>query len=116
MAKLWDDSKDNEEITIVGNGDQRRDFTHVNDIVSGLIKLGFSDNVGLYNLGRGHNYSINEIVDMIKKYASKEVKVKNLDQRPGEVQITLANIDKTKKDIGWEPIYNIEEYLKKEIC
>jgi nucleoside-diphosphate-sugar epimerase len=78
-----------EELTIVGDGNQRRDFTHVNDIASGLIAISEEDrSAEVFNLGTGTNYSINELADMFggpKKY---------LPARPGEARNTKADISK----------------------
>ena len=115
VGKFIRQYNEGETITIVGDGEQRRDFTNVNDIVSGLIKLGFSNYQGVYNLGSGQNYSINDLVDMIKKYSSKEVKVGRLNPRPGEAQETLADIKKTYIDLGWEPVHNLEDYIKEKL-
>ena len=55
-----------EHLTIVGDGEQRRDFTHVSDIVEGLIKVASHNQNDLFHLGRGINYSINELASMFK--------------------------------------------------
>ena len=58
--------RDNETITIVGDGEQRRDFTHVNDIVDGLYKVGIGNkkHKDAWELGSGVNFSINEVYQM----------------------------------------------------
>ena len=53
-------------MTVVGTGDQKRDFTFIDDVVSANIKAAYSNvNHGIYNVGTGKNYSINDIVEMI---------------------------------------------------
>ena len=61
--------RDGENITIVGDGNQRRDFTHVIDIVDGLYKVGMSNekHEDAWELGTGKNYSINEVFEMFKE-------------------------------------------------
>jgi len=100
-----------EDLTIVGDGEQRRDFTHVYDICRGLMSLAFKDVTGIYNLGTGTNYSINEIVDLIIHNGTKNINKKYLEQRPGEARNTLADITKTTEDTEWIPEHNIEDYL-----
>ena len=94
-------------LTITGDGEQRRDFTHVNDIVSGLILMSEERwNGDIFNLGTGTNYSINELADMYgydKKYISK---------RPGESQITLADISESRQKIGYAPSEDIKDYIQ----
>ena len=102
-----------EPLTIVGDGKQRRDFTHVNDIVDGLIKVSetsFSEPAELHHLGSGINYSINELAEMLTN-ASKEY----IPLRRGEGDVTLADYNKTFKRLGWKSKENLEEYIHKFI-
>jgi UDP-glucose 4-epimerase len=95
------------KIKIVGDGEQRRDFTHVNDIVDGLIKVmdnGKSDN--LYHLGRGVNYSINELTSM---FENPEIKYTPL--RKGEGLVTLADYEETFNKLSWRATYNLKDYI-----
>lgn len=98
---------DGQPLTITGNGEQRRDFTHVDDIVSGLVSLSEGQYTGeVYQLGTGTNYSINDLADMFggeKKY---------IPARPGEAWETLADISKTVKDTGWLPEISLDTYIK----
>jgi nucleoside-diphosphate-sugar epimerase len=97
---------DHDEVIIYGSGNQRRDFTHVDDICEGLystIKLNIKE---IIDLGFGRNYSINEIAHMFKIK-----KIKNLPARKGEGNCTLANIATTKKYIDWEPKIEIKDYI-----
>tara|TARA_B110000858_G_C17670777_1_gene411808 strand:+ start:49 stop:909 length:861 start_codon:yes stop_codon:yes gene_type:complete len=99
--------KNNEPLTIVGDGEQRRDFTHVNDIVEGLIKVmdnGKSDN--LYHLGRGVNYSINELTSMFEN-----PKIKYTPPRKGEGLVTLADYEETFNKLSWRATYNLKDYI-----
>jgi UDP-glucose 4-epimerase len=101
---------DNEPLTIVGDGEQRRDFTHVSDVVSANIAAAISDvsdeNYGqLYNIGNGTNYSINEIADSI---SSNQV---NIPPRVGEARTTLANNSKMRKVFNWEPKVNLFQWI-----
>jgi len=95
--------------TVTGDGNQRRDFTHVNDIVHGLCRLSTEDRFGeIYNLGSGKNYSINEVV----RFFDEDPDVEFLPKRPGEAQDTLADIKKMTKDFGWNPTHNLEDYIQ----
>jgi UDP-glucose 4-epimerase len=99
--------KNNEPLTVVGDGKQRRDFTHVNDIVDGLIKImhnGKSDN--LYHLGRGINYSINELASMFK-----DAKIKHVSVRKGEGLVTLADYEETFTKLSWRAVYDLKDYI-----
>ena len=97
-------------MTIVGDGEQRRDFTHVYDICEGLIKFSEREwNGDVFNLGTGSNYSINEIAKMFGG------PIKYIPSRPGENRETLADIRDTTEQTGWIPHYNLENYIKEKI-
>lgn len=102
--------QNNEPLTIVGNGEQRRDFTHVNDITEGLIKVASNTKNSLFHLGRGINYSINELAAMFE-YDN----IKYIPLRKGEGLITLADYQKTFIALGWEAKYNLQDYIKEKI-
>jgi UDP-glucose 4-epimerase len=98
--------KNNNPLTVVGDGEQRRDFTHVSDICSGLIAISHKNrDADVYNLGTGINYSINQLVEM---FSHPKV---HIPSRPGEARISLADITKSNKDLGWHPKYNLKEYI-----
>jgi len=99
--------KNNKPLTIVGDGKQRRDFTHVNDIVDGLIKImhhGKTDN--LYHLGRGINYSINELASMFK-----DAKIEYVPLRKGEGLVTLADYEETFSKLSWRATHDLKDYI-----
>lgn len=97
------------DLTVTGNGDQRRDFTHVDDIVSGLISLSRITRQGdVYQLGTGKNYSINQLADMFGG------NIKYIPARPGEAWETLADITSTVEDAKWFPKTQLEEYITKK--
>jgi len=94
------------ELPVTGNGVQRRDFTHIDDIVSGLIALANTSCAGIYNLGTGINYSIVEVAKMFSN------KITYISKRPGEAQNTLADISDTEKDLGWVSKVSLKEYIE----
>ena len=100
----------NEPLTITDDGEQRRDFTQVDDIVDGLIKCG--ENIEkisgeIFELGRGKNYSINEIANAFGDYPTKYI-----DKRPGEMRNTLNTDTKARDILGWKPKGDIIKYIK----
>jgi UDP-glucose 4-epimerase len=103
-------------MTIVGDGEQRRDFTNIEDVVkANIMCMEYSGtfNGEVYNIGTGRNYSINELADLIGKKTNtlKGFKV-HIPERKGESRVTLSNCDKIKRKIGWFPKRNLEEYIK----
>ena len=109
--------KAGEPLTITSDGEQRRDFTQVDDIVDGLIRCGRSLKIPNeyhakvsgqeFELGNGKNYSINELADAFGDYPREYI-----PERPGEMRETL-NTDKKAQDmLGWKPKGDIIEYIK----
>lgn len=99
-------TKEGIPLTVTGSGEQRRDFTHVSDIVRGFISLSKIDGQGqVLNLGTGTNYSINEVAKMFGG------EIKYIPKRPGEAWITLADISKTKELTGWAPKIHLMGYV-----
>ena len=95
-----------ETLTITGNGEQRRDFTHVDDIVDGLIRcVGRDNKAKYYELGTGKNYSINEVGDMFNH------RTKYIPARPGEYDVTLCDYSTAENEIGYKPTGNLENYI-----
>jgi len=99
-----------EKLTITGDGEQTRDFTHVFDVVRANILAMGRDTVGkgeVINIGAGTNYSINEIAKMVGG------EVTYIPLPPGEMRDTLADISRAKELLGWEPKVTLEEGIKK---
>jgi UDP-glucose 4-epimerase len=86
-------------LTIVGDGEQTRDFTFVSDVIDALLTAAASDKVGeIYNVGSGHPVSVNELVRLLGSPPSVPI-----PKRPGEPDCTWADISKIRRDLGWEP-------------
>ena len=98
-------------ITIVGDGNQRRDFTHIDDIVDGLIKIGFSTKTteDAWELGSGKNYSLNEVYDLFKEKFGVE-KVYIPDQK-GNYRITLRENNEAIDKLDWSPKDRLPKYI-----
>jgi len=102
-------AKNGKPLTIVGDGEQTRDFTYIKDIVRANILAMESNKVDkgeVINIGTGKNYSVNRIASLISK------KVVHISSRQAEVRDTLADNTKAKKLLGWQPTIDIEEGLR----
>lgn len=100
-----------EPLTIVGDGEQRRDFTHVSDVVQANILAATKDVEdkfygGTYNVGCGVNYSVNEIANAI---SDNQI---NIPPRIGESRVTLANNGKLRTIFGWRSQVNLMDWIK----
>lgn len=94
--------------TVVGDGLQTRDFTYVSDIVDALVSVAECPKVGhIYNVGSGKTVSINRLVELL---GGDKV---HIPKRPGEPDITFADITAISKDLGWFPKVDIETGIAK---
>ena len=100
-------------MTIVPDGTQRRDFTHVDDVVQANLLAMIKDHHNRYgevfNVGTGVNHSVLELAKMI----SDDTKM--IEPRVGEAYITLANNQKLRDTFDWSPTRTIEEYIKENL-
>ena len=100
-----------EPMTIVGDGNQRRDFTYVGDVVQANIKAAtFNPNKEyqwgeIYNIGTGRNYSINEIATLMGGDST------HVPPRPAESRLSLANATKASSHIGWDAKVSLENWI-----
>ena len=104
--------RDGEKITIVGDGEQRRDFTHVDDIVDALYRVGTIDekHEDAWELGTGVNYSINEVYQMFKEKFSVESIF--IPEQPGNYRKTLRENDDTCERLNWKPEDRLQDYVQ----
>lgn len=103
-----------EPLTIVGDGNQRRDFVHVEDvaranIIAALADPGQDAYGEVYNIGTGKNFSVNEIAEMFmheKTYIAP---------RPGEARVSLANNQKMRNTFGWTPTHDLDNWVSQQL-
>ena len=103
-----------EPLTIVGDGNQRRDFVHVEDVARANVMAALADPGEdaygeVYNIGTGKNYSVNEIAEMFmheKTYIAP---------RPGEARVSLANNQKMRNTFGWTPTHDLEKWVSEQL-
>jgi len=100
-----------ESLTIVGDGSQRRDFIYVGDVARANYLAATSNLDGylgqVFNVGSGKNYSIKEIADAISTNQTF------IPKRSGEMDTTIANIDKIGEVMGWKPEVDVIDWIKK---
>ena len=95
-------------MTIVGSGEQTRDFTYVTDVADAFATAGDSNISGeVFNVGSGGTYSINRLTELIGGSTL------NIPKRPGEPDSTYADISRIREHLGWAPITSFEEGVRK---
>ena len=103
-----------EPLTIVGDGEQRRDYIYVKDVANANLMAAISnpddDAYGqVYNVGSGKNYSVNDIASFISDNTI------NIPPRIGEARNSLANIEKIQKTFAWKPRTDVEKWIKEQL-
>ena len=110
--------REGKPFTVTGDGEQRRDFTHIDDIVDGIVKCheamhGVVDMryAGeIFELGSGVNHSILEVTEMF----GQDV-VEYIPARPGEYDVTLCDYSKANQTLDWSPKKKLSEYISKVV-
>lgn len=102
--------REGQPLTIVGDGQQTRDFTHIDDAVTANILSATTQNEEafgeVFNIGTGETHSILRIAHMVGG------EIKYIEPRSGEARDTLADNSKARKILGWKPTKNLENYIK----
>jgi UDP-glucose 4-epimerase len=92
-----------------------RDYIHVADLVEAhLLALLSLKNpeYKTYNLGSGTGYSIREVIEAAEKATGKKIPFVDVERRSGDPAILVADITKVKKELGWEPVRNLEQMVE----
>ncbi|MCH9634290.1 MAG: UDP-glucose 4-epimerase [Chlamydiae bacterium] len=98
----------NKPFTVVGDGDQTRDFTFVTDVANAFYTAAQKSKKGkIYNVGSGGHYSVNRLIELLKG------EVVYIPKRPGEPECTFADTAEIKKDLDWTPKVSFEEGVSK---
>ena len=121
--------REGKPLTVTGDGEQRRDFTHIDDIVDGIVRCGMGLKIGfvqknknlwenveasisgeVFELGTGKNYSIIEITKFFN-----QTEVEYIPARDGEYDVTLADYSKANNILGWNPTKSLKKYIENVI-
>jgi UDP-glucose 4-epimerase len=99
--------KTGNQLSITGDGSQRRDFIHVSDVAAANYKASLTPDFinDCFNIGSGTTISVLEVAQMISE------QYKFIDKREGESELTWADIGKAKNILKWEPIQKLEDYI-----
>ena len=99
-------------IKVFNHGDMKRDFTFIDDIVDGIIRVVEAKNLPLYDIFNIGNHRSERLMDVIETLAAAlgvEPKMDMLPMQPGDVYATYASIDKLNKAVGYKPTTTIKE-------
>ncbi|MBC1826625.1 NAD-dependent epimerase/dehydratase family protein [Listeria seeligeri] len=115
ITSFWRKLIEEESPVIFGTGDQTRDFIYVEDIASALIEAMTIFQSGIYNISTNEQTSINHVLAIMNELLGKNVPVKRLPKRPGDIQDSCLSNEKFVKHTNWLPEQTIQTGLAKTI-
>jgi len=106
----------NEPIKVFNNGEMRRDFTYIDDIVEGLVRIienPAKDNYKIYNIGNHKSEQLGDFIATLEKHLGKTAKKELMPMQPGDVSQTYAEVSDLIEDYDYAPNTSIDEGLKR---
>ena len=103
--------------TIHGDGSQSRDFTYVANAVQAMMKAAVAPDVSgnVYNVGTGRSITILQLVEALNRIFGTKLEPQFVPTRAGDVKYSLADISRTRADLGYDPAVNFEDGLKRTV-
>ena len=104
--------------TIFGDGEQSRDFTYVEDVVSLMLKAAEAHGVSgrVYNAGNGNRYTLNEVWSTLQKIEGVEIPANYGSPREGDVRDSQADTTAARRDLGHDPQYTLDQGLRRTLA
>lgn len=104
------------EINIYGDGNARRDFIYVDDVVRAIVRATEADmDSGICNVGTGRNVSVGELIDLVSVLADNAPRVIHQERKAGDVSFTLADPNRTAELLGFRATTDLAEGLRRSI-
>jgi UDP-glucose 4-epimerase len=108
-----------EQPTIFGDGKQSRDFTYIDNVISANLlaaKAPAAQVAGeVFNVATGARFDLNQTFQLLKNITGYSGDVKYAPERPGDVKHSLADLSRTEKQLGYKPLVNFEEGLRRTV-
>jgi UDP-glucuronate 4-epimerase len=103
---------DEKELSVYGDGTIKRDFTYIDDIIDGVVRslecpFGFE----IFNLGESKNHEVGYVIELLSKLIGKSAKIRYLPPEAGDMSVTLADIQKARNLLGYNPKVSLEKGL-----
>ena len=108
-------ARDEQPITLFGDGSQTRDFTYVDDIVTAVRAAALSGRPGcVYNVGGGERVALNEVLRLIESVTDKHLQVQRREPQMGDMKDTFADTSAASRDLGFRSTVGLAEGLARE--
>lgn len=104
-----------EDLILYGDGNQRRSFTFITDIVNGLNKLLSFNEPGIFNFGSNQTWSLNDVIKIIENNLEKKARISYQERAYKDVDVVLPSLDLSKHLLSWEPTTNIEDGIRQTV-
>jgi len=105
-----------QEVRRFGDGTSRRDYTYIDDIVSGIVAALDADlPYEIINLGNSQAVALNDFIALIERLVGRKARIKELPMQPGDVPFTCADISKARRLLGYDPKIPLEEGMRRFI-
>ncbi|MFT4636626.1 MAG: UDP-glucuronate 4-epimerase [Arenicella sp.] len=106
-----------EAIPVYNNGNMIRDFTYIDDVTEGVVKIaersGNAELYKVYNIGRGEKVELMNFIDCMSQHLGIKAKIKMMPMQDGDVPRTMANTDQLKKDFDYQPSVSVDQGVEK---
>jgi UDP-glucuronate 4-epimerase len=102
--------RDGRPIPVFGDGSTARDYTHINDILDGILACTRADfGYDIFNLGESQTVKLNYLIELLESALGKKALIDRRPLQPGDVPLTCADISKARAKLGYHPCVNIEQ-------
>jgi UDP-glucose 4-epimerase len=103
-------------ITLYGDGEQTRDFTHIDDAVEANLRAAaFGTPGGVYNIGGGSRVSVNHVIDILGEVMGAPLQVNHIEKQKGDVTHTYADTTRAQQELGFHPQVDLRRGLASEV-
>jgi UDP-glucuronate 4-epimerase len=106
--------QEGEEVPVFGDGESRRDYTYVDDIISGIVSaLRVNPQFEIINLGESRTTTLNELISNLEAALGKKAIRRIYPDQPGDMRITYADVSRARRVLGYQPTIPVEEGIRK---
>ncbi len=104
-----------EEVQVFGNGEQRRSFTYVDDVISALVKVMNHNSSGTFNIGSNNTVSLNRVIEIIEDSTDIKSIVVNKERAIKDPDVVKPDLSHIKETLDWEPTTLIDQGVQKTV-
>jgi UDP-glucuronate 4-epimerase len=109
--------RDGNEVPVYGDGESRRDYTYIDDIVSGVLAaLQVNPGFEIINLGEARTTTLLELISLLEKELGEKARCRFFPDQPGDMPITYADIGKARRILGYQPAVPMEEGIRRFVA